>query len=172
MKTLITGVAGTGKSTTAKALREKGFFTFDFSDIPSLCYWQDETTGQKVEYSPVHSPEWFLTKKRICDIEKLKEVINQQEDVIVTGVASGNITEYIPLFDKVLLLQCAPEALVHRLETRSNLSGYGKTKTEQDDNIEWQKEFEPQLLSYGAIPLSTQGDIETTVENIIKELNA
>lgn len=171
MKTLITGVAGTGKSTIAKALRERGFFTVDFSDVPDMCYWQDENTGEKVEYSPVHSREWFVTKKRICDIERLKEIMNQQDDVIVTGVASGNIAEYVPLFDKVLLLQCTPESLVHRLETRTNLSGYGKTKTEQDDNIEWQKEFDPQLLSLGAIAVSTEGGLDKVVSEIISKLD-
>lgn len=167
MKTLITGVAGTGKSTIAKALREKGMVTVDFSDVLGMCFWEDEKTGEKVEYSPVHSREWFKTNKRVCDIEVLKGIINQQEDVVVTGVASGNIGAYIPLFDKVILLQCTPEDIVHRLATRDNPSGYRKTKTEQNDNVEWQKEFDPQLLSYGAIPVSTKGELKDVIDKII-----
>lgn len=171
MKTLITGVAGTGKSTIAKALREKGIFSVDFSDVKGMCFWQDKNTGEKVEYLPIHSREWFEDKKRICDIEILKGILSQQEDVVMCGIASGNLTEYLPLFDKVILLQCNSSNLVHRLETRDNPSGYGKTKTEQDDNTNWQKSFDPELLSYGAIPVSTEGELDSVVQNILNELN-
>ncbi len=167
MKTLITGVAGTGKSTIAKALNERGIFAVDFSDVKGMCFWQDANTGERVEYSPVHSREWFNDKKRICDIEILKEILSQKEDVVMAGVASGNADEYLPLFDTVILLQCNPQDNVKRLETRDNPSGYGKTKTEQDDNIEWQKKFDPQLLSYGAIPVSTDGELDSVVDEII-----
>jgi broad-specificity NMP kinase len=167
MKTLITGVAGTGKSTIAKALREGGIFAIDFSEVSGMCYWQDEKTGEKVDYSPIHSQEWFKDKKRICDIGILKGMLDQKEDVVMCGLASGNLAEQLPLFDKVILLQCSPYDLVHRLETRDNPSGYGKTKAEQDDNIEWQKEFDPQLLSYGAIPVSTEGELDSVVDKII-----
>jgi broad-specificity NMP kinase len=167
MKTLITGVAGTGKSTIAIALRERGFFTVDFSDIKYMCFWQDVNTGERVEYSPVDSKEWFADKKRICDIEVLKEILAQQEEVVIAGVASGNDAEYLPLFDKVILLQCSAQDNVHRLQTRNNPSGYGKTKTEQEDNIEWQKNFDPRLLAYGAIPVSTEGELDKVVDKII-----
>lgn len=167
MKVLITGVAGTGKSTIAKALNQRGIFAVDFSDVKDMCFWQDANTGERVEYSPVHSREWFNDKKRICDIEILKGILAQQEDVVVAGVASGNAHEYLPLFDKVILLQCSPQDNVHRLETRDNPSGYGKTKTEQDGNIEWQKEFDPQLLASGAIPVSTEGELGSVVDNIV-----
>jgi hypothetical protein len=53
------------------------------------------------------------------------------------------------------------------MQTRTNKSGYGKTKAEQDDNIEWQKEFDPLLLSEGAIPVSTEGNIDDVVDRII-----
>ena len=165
MTILLTGVAGTGKSTLAKALRERGFFTVDFSEAPGMCFWQDSATKEKVIYSPVHSREWFQNKAFICDIEKLKEIINKQDDIIMTGVASGNQTEYFPLFDKVILLQCNPETSVYRMQTRN--TAYGKTKAEQDDMIEWQKEFNPLLLSQGAIPVSTEGELETVVDKIV-----
>ncbi len=166
MKTLITGVAGTGKSTIAKALRERGFCSVDFSDVKDMCFWQD-ASGERVEYAPIHSREWFNDKKRICDIKILKAILAQQEDVVVAGVASGNAHEYLPLFDKVILLQCSPEDNVHRLETRDNPSGYGKTKTEQEDNLEWKKEFDPELLAYGAVPVSTEGELSVVVGPII-----
>ena len=165
MKVLLTGVAGTGKSTLAKALRERGFLAVDFSEVPGMCFWQDINTKEKVIYSPVESREWFRTKHFICDIQKLTEIIDKQDDIIMTGVASGNQVEYFPLFDKILLLQCNPETSVHRMQTRN--TAYGKTKAEQDDLIEWQKEFNPLLMSQGAIPVSTEGEINTVLDTIV-----
>ena len=118
MKVLITGVAGTGKSTIAKALRQRDFFAVDFSDVKDMCFWQDVKTREKVEYSPVHSHEWFNTVKRICDINILKQILAQK------------------------------------------------------DNIEWQKNFDPQLLSYGAIPVNTEGGLEVVVDKIVTIIDA
>lgn len=169
MKTLITGIAGTGKSTIVKALNEEGISAIDLHDVPGLFFWQNKKTKEKVEYTPVVSREWFDTVDRLCNINRLKKMLDQYDDIIMAGTTSGsNQEEFLSLFDKVILLQSSPETLVHRLETRTNKSGYGKTKAEQEDNIEWQKEFDPQLLSYGAIPISTEGEIGYVIRKIIE----
>ncbi len=169
MKILITGIAGTGKSTIIKALTEKGIAAVDLHDIPGLFFWQDKKTKEKVEYTPVHSKEWFDTVDRICDLNKLKEILGQYEDVVVAGTTSGsNQKDFWSLFNKVILLQSDPQTLVHRMQTRENKSGYGKTKAEQEDNIEWQKEYDQLLLSQGAIPVNTEGNLGDVVDRIIE----
>lgn len=169
MKTLITGIAGTGKSTIVKALNERNVVSVDLHDVPGLFFWQKKETKEKVEYSPVHSKEWFDTVDRLCDINKLKEMLDQYTDIVMAGTTSGgNQKEFLSLFDKVILLQSNPQTLIHRMKTRTNKSGYGKTEAEQEDNIEWQKEFDPKMLSYGAIPISTEGTIEDVVQKIIE----
>ena len=172
MKTLITGIAGTGKSTIVKALNENGIVSTDLHDVPGLMFWRNKTTKEKVAYAPTHSHDWFDTVERVCDIEKLKEILNEREDVIVAGTAGDNQIDYFPLFDKILLLRCSPETLIRRMETRTNKSGYGKTKTEQEDNIEWQKEFDPFVLSHGAIPINTEGDLNDVADRIIAIIKA
>ncbi len=170
MKILLTGVAGTGKSTIIKALQEKGIPAIDLHDVPGLFYWQDKKTKEKVEYTPVVSRDWFDTVDRFGDIDKLKEMLDQYTDVVMAGTASGNQKEIVSLFNKTILLQCNPDVIVHRMETRTNKSGYGKTKAEQEDNIEWQKEFDPQLISLGAIPISSECTLEEAVEKIIAQM--
>ncbi len=167
-KILITGIAGTGKSTIVKALNEKGMVSIDLHDVPDLMFWQDKTTKEKVVYTPIHSHDWFDTVERVCNIEKLKEILNEHENVIMAGTAGNNQTEYFPLFDKIILLRCSPETLIHRMETRVNKSGYGKTKAEQEDNIEWQKEFDPLVLSHGAIPVNTDGNLNDVIDEIVE----
>ncbi|MFA6601526.1 MAG: AAA family ATPase [Candidatus Paceibacterota bacterium] len=168
MKVLITGIAGTGKSTIVKALNDRGIESVDLHDIPGLCFWQDKATKRKVEYTPVHSRDWFETVNRLCDIDRLKVMLNQKQDIVMAGTAGDNQQEYLPLFDKVILLQCSPAELIHRMQSRTNKSGYGKSKAEQDDNIEWQKEFDPQVLSYGAVPINTERGLDEVVDEIIQ----
>ena len=87
MKVLLTGIAGTGKSTITKALKEKGINAIDLHDVPNLCYWEDKVTKKKVEYSPVNEREWFNGVNRFCDIEMLKEILSQHDDVVMAGTA-------------------------------------------------------------------------------------
>ena len=168
MKVLLTGIAGTGKSTIVSVLNERGIFSLDLHDIPGLFFWQNKETKERVEYTPVESREWFDTVDRLCDIPKLKEILSQYKDIVMAGTAGGsNQEEFLSLFDKIILLQANPQTLVNRMKTRINKSGYGKTKAEQDDNTEWQKDFDPKILSYGAIPVSTEGELNDIVDKII-----
>ncbi len=168
MKTLLTGIAGTGKSTLIKALKEKGIPAIDLHDIPGLFFWQDKETKQAVEYSPVHSKEWFDTVDRLCNISMLKELLAAHEEIVMAGTTSGsNQKEFLGLFDKIILLQANPETLVNRMKTRTNTSGYGKTAAEQEDNVEWQKEFDPLLLSLGAVPVNTERPLEEVADSIV-----
>lgn len=167
MKILLTGIAGTGKSTIISAINKRGIFSLDLHDIQGLFFWQDKETKEKVEYAPVESREWFDTVDRLCDIPKLKEILSQHEDIVVAGtISASSQEEFLSLFDKIILLQTNPQTLVNRMQTRINKSGYGKTKAEQDDNTEWQKEFDPKILSYGAIPVSTEGELNDVVDKI------
>jgi broad-specificity NMP kinase len=169
MKVLITGIAGTGKSTIAKELTKRGVTAIDLHDVPGLFFWQHKKTKETVEYAPVHSKEWFDTVDRLCDINKMNELLARQSDIVMAGSTSGsNQKEFFSLFDKIILLQGDPETLVHRMQTRTNKSGYGKTEAEQEDNIEWQKEYDPLLISLGAIPVSTAGELDDVVDKIIE----
>lgn len=167
MKVLLTGIAGTGKSTITKALKERGITAIDLHDVPNLCYWEDKVSKKRVGYSPVNDREWFNMVHRFCDIGMLKAMLDQYGDVVMAGTAGDNQSEYLPLFDRIILLQSDPETLIHRMKTRVNKSGYGKTAAEQEDNIEWQKKFDPEVLSYGAIPVDTSGDLDEVVDKIV-----
>lgn len=171
MKILITGISGTGKTTIAKELSKRGYVAIDLHDVPDMCFYQDKKTKEKVKYSPANSVEWFNAVDRLCDLDLLKKLINQHKDIIVAGTAGDNQEEYFPFFDKIILLQCDPETIIYRMQTRINMSGYGKTKAEQQDNVEWQSEFDPVVLKHGAIPVNTKGDLEDVVDKIIEIIN-
>lgn len=170
MKILITGVAGTGKSTISKELKKRGINAIDFSDIPDLCSWRDKTTKKEVKYlPPIEDRKWFDSNERICDLNKLKNILDKYKDIIIAGIASGNQTEYLKFFDKVLLLQCNPETFINRMNNRVPI--FGKTDAERNFVVDWQKELDPILLSYGAIPINTEGTIDPVMEKIMTEIS-
>jgi dephospho-CoA kinase len=169
MKILLTGIAGAGKSTLVKALNHRDIKAIDLHDIPGVFFWKKKDTGEIMQYSPVRSREWFDTVDRICDIKKLQNILEQNPNTIMAGsTGSGNQKEFLSLFDKIILLQCDPETIIHRMKTRTNKSGYGKKQEEQDDNIALQEEFDSRLLFFGAIPVNTKGEIDDVVQKIIE----
>ncbi len=168
MKILLTGIAATGKSTIINALTQRGIDSLDLHEIPNLFFWQNKQTKEKVEYSPINSKEWFNSFERICDIKMLKEILARHNNIIVAGTTSeDDPNNFLSCFDKIILLQAKPETIIYRMKTRNNKSGYGKTEAEQEDNIKWQKEFDLKILSFGAFPLTTEGDLDSTISKII-----
>jgi len=165
MKVLITGVSGTGKSTIVKALREKGIVALDFADFPELCSWRNKETKERVGFPPSPDLAWFDVNGRYCDIKMLKELLDQHKDVVVGGVASANHAEYFGLFDKVILLQCDPKTVMSRMQTRPSV--WDKSKSVQEQAVDWQKEFDPELLACGAIPINAEEGVDEIVEKII-----
>lgn len=165
MKILITGVSGTGKTTIGKVLKERGYVSFDFSEVAGLCSWRNKLTQEKVDFPENPDISWFNKNGRYCDVQKLENFLNQYEDIFMTGVASGNHEEYFKLFDKVFLLQCPGEISVSRMQNR--LTIWDKNQASQDQVVEWKKEFDPKLISLGAITISNEYSLDDVVEKII-----
>ena len=166
-KFYITGVSGTGKTTSGQHLMEKGIPSFDIGTVPGLCYWRNKVTKESAVYTAGAKKDWFESHERFCDPEKLQEILEKENGVrVVTGTAS-NQDEYLHLFDKVFLLQCKPETFVYRLQTRST-NAFAGTPHEQELVIEWQKTFDKHLLELGAIPISSEGPVEKVVDVLMK----
>jgi len=60
MKILVTGIAGTGKTSLIRALGEQGYLVIDLDDS-GLCDWIHKETGEIAEYAEGAGKEWIDT---------------------------------------------------------------------------------------------------------------
>jgi broad-specificity NMP kinase len=167
-KVFITGISGTGKTSIAQALRGKGINAFDM-DMYDLCYWVNINDGIRVDYEAVLNRDFIDSHMWVCDVEKLKSMLNSDEDVVMLGHPE-NYQEILPLFDKFILLHCEPETFLKRIMARED-NDFGKDETAQQHLLDTYKEFENNMLSRGATPINVEGSKEEVVQKIISEIN-
>lgn len=166
---LITGVAGSGKSAVSDKLRTIGYKAFDIENIDGLFTMINKTTGQPFadydndDFDKVKQGEW------ICDLEKLKKIIQQNSDDLVfyCGTAS-NLDELMPLFDKTFLLQIDHQTTRHRLTDRTS-NDFGRTAEVQDWILEWKDWWEEQMIAKGAIVIDASRPLVQVVRDIVKK---
>jgi len=163
----ITGISGTGKTVIAEILKEKGFNAFDM-DMYNLCCWINKLDGKKVDYEVKLNKAFIDSHIWVCDIEKLKNMLNTEGKVIMLGHPE-NIDEILPLFDKFILLQCKPETFLKRILERKD-NDFGKDETAQQHLLDTYEKFEKEMLNNGAISVNVDIPLEEVVNNIVSEI--
>ena len=168
MKIFVTGISGTGKSTTAKKLEERGYKTIDIDHVPNLCAWVDNNTGEKAHISNTDGPDnkFMDENDYVCDTQKLSELVPEGETVFVFG-AVGDNSDLLHMFDKAILFQCNPETMTDRLTNRDT-NDFGKNPEVQERILKWRLVFDDLMLKEGAIPVNTDKPVDEVVEEVIK----
>jgi dephospho-CoA kinase len=166
----ITGIPGVGKSSVVNKLAEKGVSPIDADSVNDLTYWVDNTTGEKSEWNPGMSKDWYSKHKYICNKEKLVDLIsNSSKDILAVAGLFSNRSELWNLFDKVFLLQCKEKTFLKRITEREN-HNFGKNILEQENILSWYKNFEEKILSEGAILINADKILYSAVDDIIKQI--
>lgn len=164
-KIYVTGVSGTGKSTLTKELNKHGIAAFDMDLVENLCYWKNRKTGESADYRSGIGRDWIEAHEWLCDVEKLKELLNTSDTIVILGLAA-NQKEYLYLFDKIILLHCNKEAFLYRLKTREGKDEFAKNPSEQEYILSWYENFEKDMISHGALPVSTEEPLSSVVGEI------
>ncbi len=167
---LITGVAGSGKSSVFRELKKQGCNSFDIECMEGLFCMRDKKTGKKYEnydndeIDSVKEAEW------ICDEKKLKKLIEENSDktTFYCGVAS-NTLDLLRFFDKIILLSITPETLRKRLSTRKS-GEFGNTPESQDHVLSWKDWWENQMCKKGAIEINANANVQEVASEILKNL--
>ncbi len=163
----VSGVCGTGKSTVAAELNRQGIRAID-QDSPeySLCRWKNNGTKEDSEFYYGAGKEFLETNDYYCNIEKLKMLLNSDDDVLFVCGVSANQDEYLNLFDKVFLLQCAPEIFSKRIDERTD-NRFGKDIAEKEHILNWYTELEEGLIRKGAIVIQSDRSVGDVVGEIL-----
>lgn len=165
----ITGVSGTGKTTIAKILKERGVKAYSTDEVPGLCHWENKVDRKIVDYEAKLDQEFINSHTWVCNIDHLKQLMNQEENVVILGM-TGNQDEFLSLFDKVILLQCSPEIFIDRIQNRED-NTFGKDKTAQEYILSMYKTFNTEMMENEAVVINTENPLDIVIKEIINELS-
>lgn len=166
----VTGVAGSGKSTITKTLNTMGYTAHDIEDYEYGLFMmvRKDNGEQYMDYDnadleKVNNARW------ICDISKLRELIDKQADetAFYCGIASNN-KEVMPLFNTSVLLKVDPKLLDERLVSREGTDGHANTEAGRRHVLSWKEEFEKEMEQLGMMVIDANGSPEEVASRIIE----
>ena len=107
---LIEGSSGTGKTTVAEELQQRGYRVLHGDR--ELSYRGDPETGKRTDAPGFQYHIW--------DVDKVREIVaNKDDDVAFFCGGSMNSHKFIDLFDKVFVLDVDSETLRERIDRRT-----------------------------------------------------
>jgi len=166
---LITGVAGTGKSSVCDELEKLGYKAFGIEDIEGMFTLSNKETGKKIETYDGYNVEQVKKHDWKCDIDKLKELMSKQKGIVFYAGVASNMDDILSLFDMLFLLKASPETLTKRLNKRKS-NKFGGIKEVQEWLFSWKDWWEESMVSNGAIVIDANQDLKKVVEDIINKV--
>ncbi len=166
---LITGIAGSGKSTVCDELKKLGHKAYDIERIEGLFMMVSRKTKKKFEnydnanFKMVKQADW------LCDKKKLEQLMQKdsKRTVFYCGTAD-NLDDLLPLFDKIFLLKASQKELRKRLSTRTS-NDFGRTAEVQRWIFSRKKQWEDNVREKGAIVIDANRKLSKIVRDIIKK---
>jgi gluconate kinase len=127
MKILITGNAGSGKSSVAEELKRRGNCSFDADE--GFGHWIHKISGEVRTSRPAENRGDYYW---LWSIDKVEQQLNKAESGVLffCGIAT-NQAEVYESFDKIIWLNCDFEVIKIRLKDRQN-NPFGKRPGDLD----------------------------------------
>jgi shikimate kinase len=149
-KVLITGMSGTGKSSSLQMLAEKGYRVVD-TDTDQWSEWVTEQSG---------SQDWVWREK---DIGALLNG-HQRGHLFVAGCKT-NQGKFYDLFDHIVLLSAPIDVLLTRIATRTS-NAYGKHPAERALIVQHLSEVEPLLRATSTVEIDAAAPLAEVVRRL------
>jgi uridine kinase len=148
---LVTGVTGSGKTTTYEALRELGYIAHDIESVEGLYNLMDEKTGAIVKGNRDQIEpglDWNVNKS------KLRKYIDAQpNDLVFYCGGMSNTDEIWDIFDKVIILIVDDTTTADRLSTR-RANEFGYIPNDREWVLSWKHDLQNRWLKKGGIAVS------------------
>lgn len=168
MNYLITGVAGTGKSTIAKELRKRGYAAYDTEE--GFSYYVNKQTG--VPASPPAEPtqEWYDTHHRVFNERVLENLLikHKHETLFICSI-TANQSKFYSRFNKLFLLTAPDQIITERLGTRTN-NYFGRHPLDLQRVIGRHQQFDEELMADGALAIDSTLPLDSVVGAILSHV--
>lgn len=168
---LVSGSAGSGKSTVCRRLAEIGYTAYDTDSYPDFTRLEN-MNGEAVPL-PEGTIDWDSYRWNWSEGMFLSK-LDTEDTVFFCGVSS-NQSDYYSYFDKIFVLTLDDDTLRHRLLTRTE-KDYGKDPAQLADEIAYRKTRESDLLAQpNAVAIDSTKPLNKVVDDIlgnIKEIRA
>ena len=146
-RVLVTGMSGTGKSTSLAELAKRGFATVE-TDIEPWSEWSDEAGG------------YVWNEKLVGDL-----LGREHETTLFVSGTVSNQGQFYDRFDAVVLLSAPAEVLLERIDARTT-NRFGKSAEERERILSDLAEVEPLLRATCTHELDATQPIEATVAKL------
>lgn len=165
---LITGVAGTGKSTLENVFRDDGYATIDTDN--GYAYWLDNETRKQVDPPKNELPSWYEKHDWYTNGPKLERAVRAHnascsEPLLVFG-NTADLYTFRDLFSLMFALEYNDENHIkERIHSRTT-NDYGKDPVEFAALLSYYKPMQEKFQSVGAIAIDCSQPLEDTVRFI------
>ena len=172
----ITGISGSGKSTTLSELARRGYETYDVDEAgPATAKWHNDTTGFVHPKSSVkkedRTPEFLASHSWKVPRAEVAELANQASaKTIFLGGAIANESELHDLFDSVFALTIDDDTLTRRLASRTN-NDWGKNPHELEQTLAANHELGERYRKLGYVVINSDQATEAVITEILSHVH-
>lgn len=170
---LVTGVAGTGKSTLRTLFANKGYVTEEVDD--GFASWQNHQ-GETVPGPDKAPAEWY----RLHDwntvgqalIERINQAKQSSQPLIFFG-NTGDLSDYTEYFAKIFLLEYHNEELIRQRIYSRTTNDYGKDPVQFTELLSYYRPTQERYRALGAITIDCSlpiDEIASIIESDVRRL--
>lgn len=160
---LITGVAGSGKSTLERVFRDKGYITVDIDE--GFAEWRHAITDEVLSYTP-EDEAWHQVAEWTVRTPKLQKFFDAHADrqVLVFG-SFARMKQVVTMFDEIFLLTYPNLDLVRqRIAGRGD--GYGSNPHELERILSYVEPYQARMQQAGAREVDCTQPLDEVVDTI------
>jgi broad-specificity NMP kinase len=166
VKYLVTGQAGTGKSSVAEELQRRGFTAYDTDAMEELTWFDHVETGLPAQPGEVQHPIDFRRFAWNWREPALRKLLESADDVFICAITS-NTVELLHLFDRIFVLVLDRETLSRRLHERTTNS-FGKHPAEAEAVLAHNDVIADEWRARGGVPIDANHPLEAVVDEILR----
>lgn len=166
MNYLITGVAGSGKTTIASELKKRVYDAINMDSIQGLCSWVDLATGLPAADGRGADQDWLKKYDWLWNEDKLRQLLGETDGAFFCG-SSGNQRELYHLFDKVFLLKTDADLIQERVLDSNRDHSYGRMPGEMEAILGYYEKFQYEAVAAGAIVVDARKPIDEIVDTVL-----